>query len=72
MNDDTSYGKIWAERIEEEIPDLQERIAYWQAQGSQAIFDAAWELVVAKHEREHGCKPGRLQKGVTRGGREDE
>lgn len=55
----------WVNRIKEEIPDLQERIAYWQKQGSNAIFEASWELTQEKL-RELGREGERLDLTHTR------
>jgi hypothetical protein len=39
-------------------------IDFWQEQGDEAIFRAAWEMVVLAEETKHGRKPT-LQRTVT-------
>ncbi len=46
-----------------EFPDRSFDIQFWQEQGDEAIFAAAWELVVLAEEV-HGRKPT-LQRTVT-------
>lgn len=53
------------------FPDRDFDIAFWQEQGDDAIFRAAWEMVVLAEEIIHGRKPT-FQRTVTvlkRGGR---
>ncbi len=47
------------------FPDRTFDIEFWQQQGDDAIFSAAWELVELAEETKHGRKP-RLQRTVTR------
>lgn len=47
------------------FPDRTYDIEFWQKQGDEAIFRAAWEMVVMAEEFKHGREP-RLQKTVTR------
>ena len=44
--------------------DRQFDIEFWQAQGDEAIFNAAWEMVELAEELKHGRKP-RLQRSVA-------
>lgn len=46
------------------FPDRQFDIEFWQEQGDEAIFAAAWELVELAEEMKHGRKPT-LQRTVT-------
>ncbi len=46
------------------FPDRQFDIEFWQDQGDEAIFSAAWELVELAEEMKHGRKPT-LQRTVT-------
>lgn len=55
----------WKTRlVEGAFPDRQFDIEFWQEQGDEAIFRAAWEMVELAEEAKHGRKP-RLQKSVT-------
>jgi hypothetical protein len=55
----------WKTRlVEGEFPDRSFDIEFWQAQGDEAIFAAAWELVELAEEASHGRKPT-LQRTVT-------
>ena len=40
-------------------------IDFWQAQGDDAIFSAAWELIVLAEEVKHGKQPT-FQRTVTK------
>lgn len=46
------------------FPDRSFDIEFWQEQGDEAIFSAAWELVELAEEISHGRKPT-LQRTVT-------
>jgi hypothetical protein len=39
-------------------------IKFWQKQGDDAIFSAAWEMIEVAEEMKHGRKP-ELQRTVT-------
>jgi hypothetical protein len=55
----------WKTRlVEGSFPDREFDIEFWQAQGSEAIFSAAWEMVELAEEIKHGRKPT-LQRTVT-------
>jgi len=55
----------WRTRLlKGEFPGREFDIAFWQQQGDEAIFQAAWEMVELAEEVKHGRKP-RLQKSVT-------
>jgi hypothetical protein len=45
-------------------PDRKFDIEFWQKQGDEAIFSAAWEMIEAVEEMKHGRKP-ELQRTVT-------
>ena len=66
-------GKVSADRIARdwtgrlvvgEYPDRQFDIEFWQKQGDEAIFSAAWEIIELAEEMKHGRKP-ELQRTVT-------
>ena len=46
------------------FPDRSFDIEFWQEQGDEAIFAAAWEMVELAEEVNHGRKP-RLQRTAT-------
>ena len=48
-----------------EFPDRSFDIEFWQEQGDEAIFSAAWEMVELAEEFKHGRKPS-FQRTVTR------
>ena len=55
----------WKTRlVQGEFPNRDFDIEFWQEQGDEAIFAAAWELVVLAEEVKHGRKPT-LQRAVT-------
>jgi hypothetical protein len=55
----------WKTRlVEGAFPDRQFDLEFWQEQGDEAIFRAAWEMVELAEEANHGRKP-RLQRTVT-------
>jgi hypothetical protein len=55
----------WKTRlVEGEFPDRSFDIEFWQEQGDEAIFAAAWELVELAEEVSYGRKPT-LQRTVT-------
>jgi hypothetical protein len=39
------------------FPDREFDVDFWQDQGSQAMFSAAWEMVELAEEIKHGRKP---------------
>ena len=43
--------------MERGFPDRSFDIEFWQEQGDEAIFAAAWELVELAEEISHGRKP---------------
>jgi hypothetical protein len=56
---------VWKTRlVENGFPDRSFDIEFWQAQGDEAIFAAAWELVELAEEVTNGRKL-RLQRTVT-------
>jgi hypothetical protein len=59
----------WKTRlVEGRFPDRDFDIEFWQEQGTEAIYEAAWELVELAEELRHGRKPT-LQRTVTSLGR---
>jgi hypothetical protein len=55
----------WSSRlVVGEYPDRQFDIEFWQNQGDEAIFSAAWEMVELAEEMKHGRKP-ELQRSIT-------
>jgi hypothetical protein len=55
----------WKTRlVERGFPDRSFDIEFWQEQGDEAIFAAAWELVEFAEEISHGRKPT-LQRTAT-------
>jgi hypothetical protein len=55
----------WKTRlVEGSFPDREFDIDFWQEQGAEAIFSAAWEMVELAEEIKHGRKPT-LQRTVT-------
>jgi len=50
--------------VQNEFPDRTFDIQFWQEQGDEAIFAAAWEMVVLAEEVKHGRKP-RLPRTAT-------
>jgi hypothetical protein len=56
---------VWKTRlVERGFPDRSFDSEFWQEQGDEAIFAAAWELVEIAEEVSHGRKPT-LQRTVT-------
>ncbi len=47
------------------FPDRRFDIEFWQEQGDEAIFRAAWDMVVTAEEFKHGRQP-RLERTATR------
>lgn len=47
------------------FPDREFDIQFWQQEGDEAIFRAAWEMIEVAEELKHGRRP-RLQRTVTR------
>jgi hypothetical protein len=58
-------NSVWKTRlVERGFPDRSFDIEFWQEQGDEAIFAAAWEMVVLAEEINHGRKPT-LQRTAT-------
>ena len=52
------HDSKWKTRlVEHGFPDRSFDIEFWQEQGNEAIFAAAWELVELAEEIRHGRKP---------------
>lgn len=47
------------------FPDRRFDIEFWQEQGDEAIFRAAWEMTIMSEEIRYGRQP-RFQRTVTR------
>jgi len=61
----TPQNPTWKTRlVEHQFPDRSFDIEFWQAQGDEAIFAAAWEMVELAEETIHGRKPT-LQRTAT-------
>jgi hypothetical protein len=55
----------WSSRlVVGQYPDRKFDIEFWQKQGDEAIFSAAWEMIELAEEMKHGRKP-ELQRTVT-------
>ncbi len=55
----------WKTRlVEGEFPERDFDIEFWQEQGDEAIFQAAWEMVELAEKVKHG-RTLRLQRTVT-------
>jgi hypothetical protein len=55
----------WKTRlVEGDFPDREFDIEFWQEQGDEAIFQAAWEMVELAGEVKYGRKPS-LQRTAT-------
>ncbi len=60
-----AQNPVWKTRlVENGFPDRSFDIEFWQAQGDEAIFAAAWELVELTEEVRNGRRPT-LQKAIT-------
>lgn len=56
---------VWKTRVVEgAFPDRDFDVEFWQEQGDEAIFSAAWEMVELAEEVKNGRKP-RLQRTAT-------
>ena len=62
--DDPQKVKWKTRLVEGEFPGREFDIEFWQEQGDEAIFAAAWEMVELAEEIRHGGKPA-LQRSVT-------
>ena len=57
--------RAWKTRlVKGGFPDRDFDVAFWQEQGDDAIFRAAWEMVELAEELKHGRKPV-FQRTVT-------
>ena len=64
MQENESTRKWKSRLVEGRFPDREFDIEFWQEQGSEPIFSAAWEMVELAEEVRHGRKPT-LQRTVT-------
>ena len=62
---DNAQNPKWKTRlVEDAFPDREFDIEFWQEQGDEAIFHAAWEMVELAEEIKNGRKPT-LQRTIT-------
>jgi hypothetical protein len=62
----SSIQRRWKTRVVRGgFPDRNFDIEFWQEQGDEAIFRAAWEMMLMAEEFKNGRQPG-LQRTVTR------
>jgi hypothetical protein len=62
---DDDLKRKWKTRlVKGGFPDRDFDIAFWQEQGDEAIFRAAWEMIELAEEVKHGSKPT-FQRTVT-------
>ena len=62
---DESNKSGWKTRVVEgAFPNRDFDVEFWQEQGDEAIFSAAWEMVELAEEVKNGRKPT-LQKTIT-------
>jgi hypothetical protein len=60
-----SRNSNWKTRlVKGTFPDRAFDIQFWQEQGDEAIFSAAWEMVELTEETKYGRKPT-LQRTIT-------
>ena len=65
MDEKADSQPKWKTRLVEwSFPDREFDIEFWQEQGDEAIFSAAWEMVELAEEIKYGRKPT-LQRTVT-------
>lgn len=63
---DDTPARNWKTRVVRHgFPDRTFDIEFWQEQGDEAIFRAAWDMVVTAEEFKHGRQP-RFQRTATR------
>lgn len=61
----SNVQRLWKTRVVRgEFPDRSFDINFWQEQGDEAIFRAAWEMVIMAEEFKNGREP-RLQRTAT-------
>jgi len=59
------HDSPWKTRlVQGGFPDRSFDVEFWQEQGDEAVFSAAWEMVVLAEETNHRRKP-RLQRTAT-------
>jgi hypothetical protein len=60
-----SHNSDWKTRlVQGRFPDRDFDVEFWQEQGDEAIFSAAWEMVELSEEAKNGRKPT-LQRTAT-------
>jgi hypothetical protein len=64
MSHETSNSPWKTRLVKGQFPDRSFDIQFWQEQGDEAIFSAAWEMVKLAEELKYGRKPT-FQRTVT-------
>lgn len=54
---DTNHSDWKTRVVQGSFPDRDFDVEFWQEQGDEAIFSAAWEMVELAEEAKHGRKP---------------
>jgi hypothetical protein len=62
--DDSNHSGWKTRVVEGAFPNRDFDVEFWQEQGDEAIFSAAWEMVELAEEVKNGRKPT-LQKTIT-------
>ena len=65
MENESERPKWKTRLLRGEFPGREFDIEFWQEQGTQAIFEAAWELIEIAEEVKYGRKPT-FQRTVTK------
>jgi hypothetical protein len=61
MPNDNQQPKWKTRLVQGGFPDRDFDVEFWQEQGTQAIFDAAWEPIEMAEEVEYGREPTHRQ-----------
>lgn len=61
---DTNHPRRKTRLVQGTFPDREFDAEFWQEQGDEAIFSAAWEMVELAEEKRTGSKPV-FRKNVT-------
>jgi len=62
---DSNHPRWKTRLVQGTFPDRDFDVEFWQEQGNEAIFSAAWEMVELSEEVKNGRKPT-MDKSVTR------
>lgn len=65
MSADKGKGEFKTRVVRGQPADRQFDIEFWQEQGDEAIFAAAWEMIIMVEELKHGRRPT-FQRTVTK------